>query len=61
VYDAVCNEGEGEWASKDFRYDKQRRACCMVLTRVFSVVYEWIRKKQDEGVERGWKDGNPVI
>ncbi|WWC58516.1 uncharacterized protein I303_101059 [Kwoniella dejecticola CBS 10117] len=38
IYEAVCRESEGEWATKDF-----------------SVVYEWIKKKQLEGVERGWK------
>ncbi|KAL7423791.1 hypothetical protein Q5752_001375 [Cryptotrichosporon argae] len=25
----------------------------------FSVVYEWVRKMRDKGVERGWKDGRP--
>ncbi|KAK8865764.1 hypothetical protein IAR55_000911 [Kwoniella newhampshirensis] len=39
VYDAVCNEGEGEMATQDF-----------------SVVFEWLKKKQLEAVERGWKD-----
>jgi hypothetical protein len=24
-----------------------------------SVVFEWLKKKQAEGVERGWKDGGP--
>ncbi|WRT64032.1 uncharacterized protein IL334_000959 [Kwoniella shivajii] len=38
IYEAVCREDEGEWASKDF-----------------SIVYEWMKKKQSEGVERGWK------
>ncbi|WWD18056.1 hypothetical protein CI109_102503 [Kwoniella shandongensis] len=38
VYEAVCNEGEGEMATRDF-----------------SVVFEWLKKKQAEGVERGWK------
>jgi hypothetical protein len=26
---------------------------------MFSVVYEWLKKKQGEGVEVGWKDGGP--
>ncbi|WVQ85301.1 hypothetical protein IAT38_007466 [Cryptococcus sp. DSM 104549] len=38
IYEAVCREGEGELAVKDF-----------------SVVYEWLKQKQSEGVERGWK------
>ncbi|RSH92624.1 hypothetical protein EHS25_008069 [Saitozyma podzolica] len=42
VYEAVCNDGQGEWAAKDF-----------------SVVFEWLKKLQVEGVERGWKDGAP--
>ena len=24
-----------------------------------SVVFEWLKKKQADGVERGWKDGGP--
>ncbi|ODO11800.1 hypothetical protein I350_00584 [Cryptococcus amylolentus CBS 6273] len=39
VYEAVCEEGDGDWGAMDF-----------------SVVYEWIRKKQRDGVEKGWKD-----
>ncbi|WVW82172.1 hypothetical protein I302_104178 [Kwoniella bestiolae CBS 10118] len=38
IYEAVCNEPNANWATKDF-----------------SVVYEWIKRKQLEGVERGWK------
>ena len=39
VYEAVCEEGDGSLATKDF-----------------SVVLEWLKKKQSDGVERGWKD-----
>jgi hypothetical protein len=28
-----------------------------LLTR--SVVLEWLKRKQEQGVERGWKDGKP--
>lgn len=24
-----------------------------------SVVFEWLKRKQKQGVERGWKDGGP--
>jgi 3-hydroxyisobutyrate dehydrogenase len=55
VYEAVCEEGEGEMASQDFRYALHPR---MSLGRwlMGSVVLEWLRKKQEQGVERGWKD-----
>jgi len=26
-----------------------------------SVVFEWLRRKQAQGVERGWKDGGPGV
>ena len=26
-----------------------------------SVVLEWLRRKQAQGVERGWKDGGPGV
>ena len=33
--------------NQDLRYDS------------FSVVLEWLKRKQREGVEKGWKDGGP--
>ncbi|WVQ71026.1 hypothetical protein IAR50_000551 [Cryptococcus sp. DSM 104548] len=41
VYEAVCQDGDGV---EDW------------AAKDFSVVYEWIRKKQRGGVEMGWKD-----
>lgn len=59
VYDAVCEEDGGDMATKDFRYllpilPRAR------LTERASVVFEWLKRKQEQGVERGWKDGGPV-
>jgi len=45
------------WAAKSV-YD----AVCeedegAMATKDFSVVFEWLKRKQEQGVERGWKDG----
>ena len=61
VYEAVCSEGDGEMAGKDFRCAKEtpRRNAKKLIRVQCSVVLEWLRTKQAQGVERGWKDGGP--
>jgi 3-hydroxyisobutyrate dehydrogenase len=58
VYESVCKEGEGEMATKDFRSVMLiPRYVLMLIQR--SVVLEWLKRKQEQGVEKGWKDGGP--
>jgi len=32
-----------------------------LIELIRSVVFEWLRRKQAQGVERGWKDGGPGV
>jgi 3-hydroxyisobutyrate dehydrogenase len=58
VYEAVCQEDGGEMATKDFRSVSDIES---EIGADFSVVFEWLRRKQAQGVERGWKDGGPGV
>ena len=45
-------------ATQDFRYvfTAEKGMCAHD-----SVVFEWLKRKQAPGVERGWKDGPPGV
>lgn len=60
VYEAVCEEDNGELATKDFRLVERLFLGSWIMLISHSVVFEWLKRKQQQGVERGWKDGGPV-